>query len=304
MPALNRTWTGEEWQTYVDQLLHRRYSPGNYQKVPDRFGGDHGIEGFSIDDGCAYQCYAVEGQTTAGETYEKQRDKLTGDIAKFVNNRDGLASLFGDIKVRRWILVVPEFDNRQLVAHASTKTQTVKSAALPYVSDDFRIVVVNDDAFALEREALRTAGLVEIVVDPLPPAPSAISSWIEAEGNSELLSNLRAKVTALVPSGKHDAVIRELLHSYLMGQEILNHLHNYFPQTYEAVLGAQAIREEVLKLQSALGEAGSALNPHIEQFEEALQSDVGGISRGDTSRLARGAVADWLMRCPLELSVG
>ena len=78
--------SGEEWQGWANQLLTQRYGPAEYQKVPDNMRGDAGIEGFTLNAGHAYQAYGCEEPISAAERYEKQRDKMTRDINKFVAN--------------------------------------------------------------------------------------------------------------------------------------------------------------------------------------------------------------------------
>lgn len=75
-------WDGPSWEQHCLKLLRLRYkAPGQFEYVPSSDQGDLGIEGFSHD-GCAYQCYAPEGPLPIKDRYERQRDKLTEDLAK------------------------------------------------------------------------------------------------------------------------------------------------------------------------------------------------------------------------------
>lgn len=115
--------SGKEWQHYANQLLRLHYGQRDYQPVPDRHHGDGGIEGFSISDGCAYQAYGCDEPISVAERYEKQRDKMTEDIVKFISNKKILQSIFGDIKISRWILFVPSYDSKDIVSHAAKKNE-------------------------------------------------------------------------------------------------------------------------------------------------------------------------------------
>jgi hypothetical protein len=301
MPALVRTWSGDEWQEYVEQLLLRRYLPGDYQIVPDRYRGDLGVEGFSISDACAYQCYACEGLPTPAEVYEKQRAKLSADIKKFIKNRSGLANVFGTLLIRRWNLVVPVFDDRRLVAHAVTKTAEVINANLPYVHPDFRVVVVTDDAFGVERRSLTSAGLIEIRVD-MPPSPvEEVSLWSTDRSNSMLVSTLEGKGTRVVSSAASlPAFVSEMLHNYLNGQALLGHLHDYFPEAHRQAMECKRAREQILRMQSLTGDTTARLGSHVDAYRAELQATVRGLSAPDATKLSLEAIADWLMRCPLD----
>ena len=81
---------GNEWERLVHRCLRIRYPMGDYHHVPDEHGGDGGIEGFSTD-GCAFQWYSHEGELTVADLYERQRDKMSTDIKKFIDNRDVIA---------------------------------------------------------------------------------------------------------------------------------------------------------------------------------------------------------------------
>ena len=102
--------SGEEWQKWADKLLQRHYGPGGYQKIPDKHKGDAGIEGFADTAGHAYQAYGPEEPLSTRERYEKHRTKMTNDIQKFIDNRIVLAKLFGEVKINKWILLVPIFE--------------------------------------------------------------------------------------------------------------------------------------------------------------------------------------------------
>lgn len=150
MTSLNvRFWEGEEWEKHIQLLLKRHYGPGNYQEVPAKHVGDFGIEGYSIN-GCAYQCYATQEPCTTQQRYDAQRDKITTDIGKFIRNEPELVKLFGGTLIRRWILIVPVSESASLVQHASKKSKEVLRAGLPYVSDDFKVIIDTDSCFAKE----------------------------------------------------------------------------------------------------------------------------------------------------------
>ncbi|SDP38134.1 hypothetical protein [Halobacillus aidingensis] len=113
-------WEGKEWQNHIEKLLKLHYPLGDYVPIPDKDGGDKGIEGFSRDGRC-FQCYAAEEPLTIEELYNKQRRKISNDIKKFKNNQKELSSFFGPTKITRWIFVVPRHETNKIVAHAEKK---------------------------------------------------------------------------------------------------------------------------------------------------------------------------------------
>jgi hypothetical protein len=191
MESLSRSWEGEEWEKYIQLLLKRHYGPGNYQEVPAKHVGDFGIEGYSTN-GCVYQCYATQEPCTTKLRYESQRDKITTDIGKFISNKSNLIQLFGCTSINRWILVVPVSKSALLMQHASTKTEEVLQKQLPYVADDFKIIIITDDYFAKEINELTNVGVVKIDFQNLETTEESIKEWLN--NNDRLTKNLHMKV--------------------------------------------------------------------------------------------------------------
>jgi hypothetical protein len=303
MFELTKQWSGDDWQEYVVRLLKLRYRLGDFQEVPDRHQGDFGIEGFSRD-GHAYQCYAPEEPSTTKTRYDNQRDKITTDIGKFVANADDLARLFGLTKIRRWVFVVPSFDSSALVQHAEKKAAEVRSAGLPYVDPDFCIVIATDEDFTAERAHLIRLGVEHVEVQRLSPDHETVAEW--ASQHSALLTTLDQKIErmpGLTPT-RRGAFRRMLVEHYLAGQATLDLLNNRYQEVFEAAVLAKGKRETFLEAASLLADdkPNELIRQTIKTFkEELLKLDVMSDHMAET--LAHEAVADWLMRCPLDFPV-
>jgi len=130
MTAATARLIGTEWEAWANRLLAHHFGPENYQRVPSKHKGDAGIEGYCISERLVFQCYGCEEPIGVKERYDKQRDKMTDDIGKFIKNHVVLNGIFKPLKMRRWILFVPTFDSKEIAAHAATKTQEVIEANL------------------------------------------------------------------------------------------------------------------------------------------------------------------------------
>ena len=130
-------WNGDDWQDRVKCWLSIRHKE-DWVAVPDGHGGDFGIEGFSRS-GYAYQCYCADGPLGVLALYEKQRDKMTADLRKFVENADDLKKVFGTTKIKRWILVVPKHQSSKLNQHATAKAVEIVNTGLDYLDGDFQV---------------------------------------------------------------------------------------------------------------------------------------------------------------------
>jgi len=301
--SIIQSWEGNEWQEHVVLLLRTRYPPGGFQEVPDKHRGDFGIEGYSRRDGCVYQCYAAQEPLSTNDRYEAQRDKITGDLNKFVRNQADLLKIFGTLKISRWILVVPFYDSALLVQHCQTKTAEILAAALPYVSHDFVVHVDTDDMFAAEKNALKKRNIVAIDVEASALPKPDVDRW--ALGNTNAVAALARKAKllgTLNTPDRVDAFVKRMIGHHLNGQEVLRELHDRYAAVYEEVVKSKASREGFLE---TLALATADLPPQLlqktlEQYINDLQNIEVVVSPRTAELLAHEAIADWLMRCPLD----
>ncbi|WP_147233290.1 MULTISPECIES: hypothetical protein [Brevibacterium] len=266
--------------------------------MPDRNQGDLGIEAFSLD-GVAYQCYAAEEPLTAQARYVKQRDKLTTDLGKLRSNKRDMSKLLGNVELHRYVFLVHRHDSRQLISHASAKSSEVVGWELPFVHPGFQIVIETDDDYAAEREALHAipAPLVE------PPEVTEDDRWTWSEGNSDLRNTAYAKLEKIGTSpGTIDSAIESLTKQYLKGENTLERLRTASPEVHRGVIAARAQREDLLALEYPPGfnDTQGKLVEISREFAKALRTDFPMLSDSTAGMLAWSAVADWLMRCPLD----
>jgi hypothetical protein len=191
----NKLWFPKEWESHANRLLAEKYTHANYIPIPDHDRGDGGIEGFSLD-GHAYQMYCPEGAHTVSKLYEKQRTKMNDDVNKFINNKDNkLAKIFGSTKIKRWILVVPSNQTKDLVMYATKKTNQILEANLDYVDNsDFRVLIWDRTTFEKEERELLLSGINVLKLSPLKVDPEVIHSFVE-DGEPEHYSNIKNKTT-------------------------------------------------------------------------------------------------------------
>lgn len=293
--------SGEEWQNWANKLLTSHYGPTEYQKVQDNDKGDAGIEGFTISNGHAYQAYGCEEPLSTTARYEKQRDKMTRDIDKFIANQLVLIKIFGAVKITRWVLFVPYYDSKEIIAHASKKTAEVIETRLPYVADTFRVVVCQEEDFVSERDQLINSGMKTLQLKTEPATPEQVTKWVSS--NDGLTATLEDKIRRL-PTIRNDVDRRsfreKMLKWYLEGQEILEALREY-PDVYAKVVEAKSHRANFLVMATVSGNAPQEiLSSSIEGLLETLQREVKELHTFSAESLAHEAVADWLLRCPLD----
>lgn len=293
--------SGDDWQEWATQLLVCHYGPTEFQRVPDNDKGDAGLEGFTRTEGHAYQAYGCEEPISTTVRYEKQRIKITTDLNKFITNQKVLQRILGNIQITRWALLVPYYDSKEIVIHAATKTAEILLHKLPYVAPTFQVCVCQEEDFPVARDLLVNTGARAIQVPSATPTPEKIAAWTAANQHPSM--TLAQKLTRL-PTLKTEAARRDfqdkILKWYLRGQEILDALRAY-PELYAKIQEVKSHREEFLATALISGEQPQAiLLESINELRLTLQQEVRELHRFPSEALAHEAVADWLLRCPLD----
>ncbi len=293
--------SGDEWERWANKLLSCHYGPTEYQKVPSNDKGDAGIEGFVAADGHAYQAYGCEEPVSTKKRYESQRDKMTRDISKFIKNKAALTSIFkNSVVIRRWVLLVPYCDSKDILSHAATKTDEVLAANLSYVSTDFRVVVCQEDDFQIARDQLlnANAGVLKLAVQSAPTG--VVQSW--ATSNSALFATLDQKIGRMPSMSnalRRQSFCEQVLKWHLEGQSLLEALRSY-PEIYQKVRAAKNHQENYLAMATLDTEATKeSLKGPLDALKAALQKEVRELHSFNAETLSHEAVADWLLRCPL-----
>ena len=289
---------GDAWEEYCQKLLRMKHE--DYQEVPAQFGGDYGIEGFTRS-GIVFQCYSPDEDLGGDQLYEKQRDKITRDIAKLIKNATEISQL-GAGTIRQWHFLTPRYNNRDLVAHCRTKEVTVQSKGLSAVDSNFVIYLKTEDDYLLERQ--RLLGIGEHKVHPLSaePATDELDALLSSE--NDIVLNIKGKLGKLdLSSGRTDELIHDLVYGYVAGQNELQALNERFPDTYRSVVQLKESKEKQIRVRvlSAQGEHGSILNLVLEEYENKLTHEFSGtLASALITTLSTEAIADWLGRCPLD----
>lgn len=295
-------WEGEEWEKHIQSLLKRHYGPGNYQSVEAKHCGDFGIEGYSTD-GCAYQCYATQEPCTTNQRYEAQRNKVTTDIGKFIRNKPELVKLFGGTIIHRWILIVPVYESAKLVQHASAKEEEVLKAQLPYVSDNFKVIIHTDSCFAKEINELTTPGVLDVDSQNLEVGAEIRQDWLGS--NDRLVNSLdikSKKISKLCSDNKIEEFKLSMIDHYLRGQNLLYIFENTYPDIYAKLSTCKRTYEHHLQTMSLVNNnpANQYLSEALKEYSCELQKSVPTLPPATIKTLSWEAISDWLMRCPLD----
>ena len=291
---------GDGWEDYCQQLLKLKYGGDGYQEVPDRFGGDLGIEGFT-QNGLVFQCYCPEGEPTSTELYEGQRNKVTRDISKLLKNETELKKLLGTILIEEWHFLTPRYESKDLIAHCTKKTQEVLSSGKSHISLDFKILIRSESDFIPEHDILISAGNRQISPDAPPVSDEEVAEW--KASNNEYFLTLEEKLGRIITNNdKRNIQTINMIKCYLLGQNILEKIRKDFPSHYEKIINLKDATESSVEIASALNtNPGEHLKSTLSEYRENIDSQLSkSIDRPTVIRLGQEAIADWLIRCPLD----
>lgn len=291
----------EEWQDLVTKLLSIKFGVGEFIPIPDTVRGDCGLEGFTRS-GKAFQCYAADEPLTANELTKKQKAKVTRDIGKIEEYKTQLTGLLGLTKLKEWILVVPRWEDKALLAHAEEKIKSLRTAGISFVSPDIVPAICTAENFIEERQRLVQAGRESLRIATSLVDYAQITDWVAA--NDELVAKLDGKALAIRHQDATTArkLRDESVRHYLDGQNALAKLRADYPDIYEAVDRIKKDKEHFLVTESL---TTSALPPdHWRQTRDSLEAEfaqaLNGLDRFTVRQFVHEAVADWLLRCPLQ----
>ena len=305
MPGDVTPWEPNKWEKHIQTVLKVRYAQpvGSYQHIPADIKGDCGLEGFAVD-GTAYQCYSCQNWIDFRALLDHQKNKMTVDIGKLLKNEAELLTILGDIRIGVWNFVLPFWNDKELLKHARKKQSEVRNKSPKHTTEDFRIAIITGDEFAIERQMLAKQNVYAFDVEDLPDRGATAAAWMDDHKGLSVVENLTRKATAIA-KGKsatmRQTFLSQMVKDYIDGSVVLSRLEQEIPEVYEQVIQRKANRETELETASVTNTLvpGRFFDTTLSQYKAELRG-VSGISPHAADILAREAVADWLLRCPLE----
>lgn len=295
--SLQRAWEGKEWERFTRLLIRLRHGAQNVQNVPDDVQGDAGIECFTVD-GCCYQSYAPEETADVAKASSAMKQKATRDLPKLIKNREKIESLVGPIKIKRWILLCPFLDDKEVIAHVRKKEAEILGANLPFLAPEFRAMVHCQIDFEHEIALLRQghSGL---------PLKIAMASDAEVSGvTNEIHERVRGKLKRAFPGAAEEQIsqqTRAFIKSELTGSNALELLKQDYPDLWERSRKTIDVEAQRLALVSAgHAQPSEQLRQGLQRLESGLGKDLPSLSHADVTAIASGVVGTWLIECPLD----
>jgi hypothetical protein len=300
MSAPTRHWGEKEWENYANGLLSVHYGLMKciYQRIPAT-GGDCGLEGLS-DTGDGYQCYADQGSKDNDDRVRKQKKKILTDLKKFEKNKTWWEGFLGPKKIRRWILMVPYLEDKQVVTYARGKAREVLKKSLSFIDSAFEGAVMTAEDFPAAKQIAREP----IFPKAVSPAASAAQIGTFKQSNPTFIAHLEAKIGKVLGKDKGttlDELRDHLLQWHLGASNLLADLHTNFPALWEDLANLIARKGESIATESFIDLTAPRirLTAVRRDFKETLETEQKFMSEADRETVSWGTVSRWLGECPL-----
>jgi hypothetical protein len=289
---------GNEWQDLCVRVLHEHHGGGQFVEVPDQDRGDAGLEGYSLD-GCVYQCYAPENEPLeASVRYSKQRDKMTQDIGKFIDNKDKLRKVIPpDFRAKTWILLVPAITTKRLLEHSHAQTIRLRAEALPYTDSQVTVLAQTLRAYEGARKSVIARQINRLRL------PQVAAPAYESTGDPliEVMSGKLSRTTRFNEAERRSKFIDRLLANQVVGREQRDWIRDQHSE-----LGAE-LEDQLSDLEARLEAQYPLDHPTADRLlasiladTEKVIVDVLNVRNSQARIVAEGQVAQWLMDCPLD----
>lgn len=300
MAVAIQIWNPDDWETFCLSLLQDRHGALNIHKIPASHLGDFGLDYYCPSDAVAYQCYAVEEPIDIATRALRQKKKITTDLAKVVKYQDEIQKLFMGTSIRRWILLAPLHDSKEVNLHCSKKTGDMRKAGCPALDAAFEVGIHDQSHFPDETVAAGLSNIARVSLSVPMPTDDELTVW--KAGSTQLLANATHKLNKRATSVQIEEVVADTTRFFLQGSALLEALRNGSPDLHDRILSAINSRAQRLGFvgPQAGTPAGVILGSELDTMVETLRKVAPTLSNENAEQIAYGAISEWIMRCPLD----
>lgn len=293
-------WNPDDWEEFAQSLLQGRHGVLNLHKIPAGHVGDFGIDYYCTYDQVVYQCYAVQEPVDVAVRADRQKTKITTDLKKLVDGATDVSKLMLGKPVKKWVLLVPNHDSKNVNLHCAKKTADLRKKSLPLLDPDFEVCVHDQGHFPGKALQDAMSALANLSLTVNTPTQEELKSW-EA-GSADLLANATIKLAKRVVGADVGTAVAQGVEAFLKGNALIDSLRSNAPDLHEKVAAAIQYRAQLLNFAGPQGgpRATSILHTEIENLTNAIRASAPSLSLGNAQDIALGTISEWIMRCPLD----
>jgi hypothetical protein len=298
--SVTHQWSPDDWEMFSLNLLQGRHGALEVHKIPATHQGDFGIDFYCTTEAVIYQCYAVEEPIDIKTRASRQKSKITTDLRKMTNGANEVSKLFLTKPVKKWILLTPVHDSKDVNLHCAIKTTDLRNKAYFHLDNDFEVCIHDQKNFPGAALYAAMAALTNVSLSVEAPTKEELDAW--QVGSPNLLATATRKLARRAEPDKLQAAVTDGVELFLRGNALIDALRTSAPDLHEKV--AAAITGRVRRLTFVGPQGGPApsniLNTELEILISAIKSAAPSLSQENAEEIALGTISDWIMRCPLD----
>ena len=296
---------GDRWEAFCQTCFTLKFESEGYQRMPARYNGDLGIEGFTTRTGKVFQCYCPDEETTPKDLYERQRDKVTNDLQKIEANKTQLEGYLNGTKIKEWILLTPRVDNKALIKHCRSKVTEYKAKNLDHLDPDFEVFVQEIDYLS---EHFQVAlGMINQKIAIIPDGQVSDVEITQWKGKTvDLVDNAVRKYESIVPESPNkntrvNAMTDRAVKRFLNGNLVIATWKEKFPHRYENFEDIIGRFEDEVEDRCAThsGDNNELFKEIKRDLNTKLTSEFDDLSVNTVDTLCDLIVSRWILNCPL-----
>lgn len=300
MVSVVQQWIPDDWESFSLSLLQARHGSLNVNKVPANHKGDLGIDFYCTSDSVIYQCFAVEEPVDISVRASRQKIKITTDLQKIIDGGADILKLFLGVPVKKWVLLAPLHDSKDVNLHCAKKTTDTRALKLKHLDKAFEVCVHDQGSFPDGALSAAMSALTSVLLSVPSPTQQELDSW--QAGSPNFLANATKKLTKLgLPAGPKVAVANSIEH-FLKGSALVDALRSSAPDLHDRVAAAISTRSKRLGFAGPQGgpSVNNIVHTELEMLISAIKEAAPTLSNSNAEDIALGTLSDWVMRCPLD----
>lgn len=300
MVSVVHQWNPDDWEMFALSLLQQRHGILEVHKIPATHMGDYGIDYYCTAEAVIYQCYAVEEPVDVVTRADRQKSKITTDLKKLIDGAVEVSKLFLAKPVKKWILLAPVHDSKEVNLHCAKKTTDLRAQSHAHLDTDFEVCIHDQQSFPGAALNAAIAALTNLSFSVESPTKEELDAW--QVGSPNLLANATKKLAKRAEPDKLQSVVAESVELFLKGNALIDALRTSAPDLHEKV--AAAITGRARRLAFVGPQGGpmptNILNTELDNLITTIKSAAPSLSHANAEEIAMGAISDWIMRCPLD----
>lgn len=300
MSDFTKSLSRKEWEDFCKTMLQQHFGLDNFYWIPDGDGGDYGIE-FYTSCGKIFQCYMPDDAPDIKTYKEKIQKKIRADIQCLKKYEIDLIKVFDEIKIRQWILLVPENRSKELLKYCQKKKKEIIGQDIPFIdAENFQVRIhVAEDYEDSMRYAQQMFALRKSVDIPtLKVSEKHKESW--SGGNTERSSNIVRKSNNLMGDNS-DRFKDQVLTKYIQIESFLDKLRSDYPDLHSSLEGSGRAQLDRMNTDATFVELDKGFVKSIcDSNREAFNRFDEYMSDENVEALSMGYLSKWIAECYMD----